>query len=213
MSIDIVQVLREVSGCLDSQRRLSEWLSGLGGVDSEHATRLPGWTVGHVLTHIARNADSHRVMLEGQPQYPSIDARNEGIERGSRRPWDALVDDVTQSSQQLAVVWNEMVDADHWEGSATLASGSAMPRTVLPILRWREVEIHRVDLGLGYELADLDHHYVRCDLRLLEMLWRARRPIGLSPLTDAIRETPPPLRLAWFLGRHEIDGVAPSGLL
>jgi maleylpyruvate isomerase len=47
---------------------------------------------------------------------------------------------------------------------------------------------------------------------LLEMLWRARRPIGMTPLHADILKIPPHERLGWFLGRIEVDGVPPSGL-
>ena len=72
--------------------------------------------------------------------------------------------------------------------------------------------MHWVDLGCGHDLHDLDRHYLRSDLRLLEMLWRARRPIGMTPLHADILQIPPHERLGWFLGRVEVDGVPPSGL-
>ena len=52
----------------------------------------------------------------------------------------------------------------------------------LAFARWREVEVHRVDLGLGYEPEDWPAEYVRLELREMEMRWNARRPMGLTGL-------------------------------
>ena len=87
--------------------------------------------------------------------------------------------------------------------------GGTVPVGMLPMLRWREVEVHRVDLGLGATMVELDREYLRRDLRLLEMLWRARRPMGLTPLPAEVRRLAPHERLGWFLGRVHLDGVPP----
>jgi len=213
MAVDRRQVAREVEGCLSSQRRLVRWLEEQSPVDSAQPSLLPGWSVGHVLTHVARNADSYFNLLEGNPQYESVAARNAAIESGATRPWSEQVSDVQESCDRLdAELWSRVFDESSWEGTATLLSGANVPRTILPLLRWREVEVHWVDLGCGHNLEDLDSHYLRSDLRLLEMLWRARRPIGMTPLHADILRIPPHERLGWFLGRVEVDGVPPSGL-
>ena len=80
-------------------------------------------------------------------------------------------------------------------------------------LRWREVEVHRADLGLGYGPDDWPAEYVRTELVGLEMRWNARRPMGLTGLPPAALAAPEPHRLAWLLGRAEIDGLDPAGVL
>jgi len=45
------------------------------------ATHLPGWTVGHVLTHVAHNADSHRRRAETAVTGDVIDQYPGGPER------------------------------------------------------------------------------------------------------------------------------------
>ena len=213
MAVDSRQVAREVEGCLSSQRRLVRWLEDQPPVDSAQPSLLPGWSVGHVLTHIARNADSYVNLLHRRPQYESVAARNSAIESGATRPWSEQVADIQESCERLgAELSSRVADESSWEGTATLLSGANVPRTTLPLLRWREVEVHWVDLGCGHNLEDLDSHYLRSDLRLLEMLWRARRPIGMTPLHADILRIPPHERLGWFLGRVEVDGVPPSGL-
>lgn len=200
----------EIDGCVGSQRALSEHLASLSDLDPSAPSALPGWTVGHVLSHLARNADSHVAMLEGRPQYRDSAARDADIEAGAGRSLDELLSDVRESSLALESAWREALDvADvdlRWSQNALALSGPR-PLVTLPLLRWREVEIHRMDLNVGFGAVDLDRHYLRCDLRLCEMLWRARRPMGLTPLPQAVLATAPYDRLLWFLGRLEIDGV------
>ena len=213
MAVDGRQVAREVEGCVRSQSRFVQWLEEQSTIECGQPSSLPGWSIGHVLTHIARNADSYVNLLEGKPQYASVEVRNSDIASGAPRPWAEQVDDIRESCARLALELNARADDESsWSGTATLLSGASVPRTVLPLLRWREVEVHWVDLGCGHHLEHLDSHYLRSDLRLLEMLWRARRPIGMTPLHADILQIPPHERLGWFLGRVEVDGVPPSGL-
>ena len=82
----------------------------------------------------------------------------------------------------------------------------------LPYLRIREAAIHHVDLGLGFEFTDLPPEYLREELRRMEMLWRARQPMGLTSLPAPALAAPPPERLAWLMGRSTIDGLEPAGV-
>jgi len=208
MGIDRTALEAEIDGCIASQRALDAQLESVTVVDPSRPSRLPGWTVGHVLTHLARNADGHRDMLAGRPQYRDVATRDAEIEAGAGRRWPSLVDDVQKSSALLADAWLSSLDeiTETWSGSASMLSGTR-PMAMLPLLRWREVEVHRVDLDLGYEAREIDRHYLRRDLRVCEMLWRARRPIGLTPLPPQVLATAPHERLFWFLGRTEIEGV------
>lgn len=51
--------------CREAQQRLMLRVSGLGDGDVRSPSQLPGWTVGHVLAHLARNADAHARRLTG----------------------------------------------------------------------------------------------------------------------------------------------------
>jgi maleylpyruvate isomerase len=208
-TFDRRQLDADLASCVASHAALVAWLRSLQPVDPAAATSLPGWTVGHVLTHVARNADSHVELLDGRPQYPSPRARDDDIAAGAGRSWSVLVDDVATSAAALDARWAATHD---WSGTATMLAGSR-PRHLLPLLRQREVEVHRSDLGLGYRFADMPARYVRRDLGLMEMLWRARKPMGLTPLPDAARRLAPPLRLAWMLGRADVEGLPPADLL
>ena len=52
----------------------------------------------------------------------------------------------------------------------------------VPFRRWREAEVHHVDLGLEYSWRDWPAEYVRLELQRLTMLWDSRRAMGLTGL-------------------------------
>ena len=207
--IDESELVRDVESCVRSEHALVAFVEGLTDVDAGELSRLPGWTVGHVMTHIARNADSVLSMLAGNPQYPhGVDGRNADIESGAIRSWTELVGDVAARSD---LVVDAVTGCDDWSGTVQMISGERRTSQV-PTLRQREVEVHRVDLGLGYEFSDMPTDYVRRDLRLMGMLWKARQPMGMTPIPDAALAVDPAVRLAWMMGRADIDGLDPAGL-
>ena len=184
-------------------------LRALDPPDPSAPSLLPDWSVGHVLTHIARNADGLVSMLDGRHQYPhGLEGRNADIESGSGRAWADLLDDVETAGR--AVV-DRLAAFTDWAGTA-MSLGGERPNHMLPFLRQREVEVHRADLGLGYGFADMPSEYIRRELVLMGMLWKARKPMGMTPLPAAALAAPPHERLAWMMGRAEIDGLAPAGL-
>lgn len=206
--IDHAELERAISSCAASHAALGAHLRSIAGVDPSGSSVLPDWSVGHVLTHIARNGDSHLDMLAGNPQYPSVESRNHDIDVGAVRAWSELVDDVERSGASADAAFDSHAD---WTGTA-LTMGGERPLTLLPLLRQREVEVHRADLGLGYGFGDMPADYVRRDLRLMEMLWLARKPMGMTLLPDDALATDPSTRLAWLMGRATIGDLGPAGL-
>jgi maleylpyruvate isomerase len=204
---------RDLTAAIESVARseadLVAFLQAVGPRDPSQPSRLPGWTVGHVLTHLARNADSQVQMLSGEPQYANgVEGRNADIQAGAVRPWTELVADVEAAGSALAERYSSHTD---WEGTAHSVAGER-PMAMLPLLRQREVELHRIDLGLGYEFADLPADYVRRELRVLGMIWKARQPMGLSDLPAAALALAPADRLAWMTGRSTPVGLEPAGI-
>lgn len=198
-----------IASMLGSEHALRDAVRERVDVDATSASRLPDWSIGHVMTHIARNADSMVSMLDGAPQYPhGREGRNADIEAGATRSWSELVDDVVATSEALELRISRHPD---WSGTVQTIGGER-PAAMVPIMRQREVEVHRVDLGFGHEFADMPGDYVRRDLRLMEMLWKARAPMGMTPLPEAALEVAPAERLSWMMGRREIDGLDPAGL-
>jgi maleylpyruvate isomerase len=114
---------------------------------------LPGWTRGHVLTHIARNADGISDTLAGALRgevvlrYPrGPEGRDADIEAGAGRHFSALAADVRDSADRLDRVLGAVGDADGWG----LPTEHGDPAHSWVYRRWREVEIHRVDLDADY---------------------------------------------------------------
>lgn len=208
--VDNREIRAEIESVLASHAALNAHLASIDPVDPGRLTVLEGWTVGHVLTHIARNADGIVSMLDGFPQYPhGAEGRNADIASGAVRPWAELIADVESTSARLGARLAEPgVD---WSGTVTMLPGQR-PKASVPLMRQREVEVHRADLGIGYGFADMPGDYVRRDLRLMGMFWQARKPMGLTPLPDAALALDPSTRLAWMMGRIEIDGLEPANL-
>ncbi len=125
---------------------------------------LPGWTRGHVLSHLARNADAIARTLSGTargeriPMYDGDEARDADIQAGADRPIEALLEDVVESARRLDEIWSALGDAE-WQGEALTRTGP-LPALRMIGTRWREVEIHRVDLADGYGPGDWPASFV-----------------------------------------------------
>ena len=158
-------------------------------------SNLPHWTVGHVLTHIARNAEGHtlrlRAALDGfdVARYPGgSDQRNREIADGAARRARDIVDDVLSTQAQLESVWSQHVAAD-WPHPHMLGADT-WPITESPARRLREIEMHHVDLGLGYLQTQWSKEYVDWDLSNL-----------LETLAHRIGSSDRPAVLSWLAGR------------
>jgi maleylpyruvate isomerase len=137
--------------------RLLDTAAALDG-DPSAPSLLPGWTRGHVLTHVARNADGLVNLLTWArtgvrtPQYPSRDKRDADIEAGATRSWDVQLEDVRSSAARFADAASAL-DAAAWAYHLDLPNGP-QPAARIPWRRLREVEVHHVDLAASYTPAD-----------------------------------------------------------
>jgi len=194
-----------IAGCTAAHRRLFETLRDLDDNACRQPSRLPGWSVGHVLTHLARNADSHVRMLEGASRGETLEQyaggyeqRRGDIESGAHRPAALLVDDVTSSTARLEETWSAS-PPEAWAGHG-LARGRRWDCRDLPFHRWREVELHHVDLGLGHAPADWPVAYVAEEL-----------PLALAGLPGRLDDDSRARLLAWLVGREGSLGDLPLG--
>jgi len=199
MTVENIQ--RDVEACRRSHARLNDAIAGLTDAQARQPSLLPGWSVGHLLTHIARNADSAVRRLEGAArgqivdQYPGGAAGREAdIEAGASRPARALIDDVAQSSAAVDEICATF-PSDAWENGTRPLSGEVQPAHRVVFSRWREVEVHHVDLGLGYQPSEWPTELVQTWL-----------PGILEALPD--RADPKQL-LAWALRRGPAPELAP----
>jgi maleylpyruvate isomerase len=228
MTFDPLVLMTDVDSATE---RLLATAGALDGDAVATPSLLPGWTVGHVLTHVARNADAYTNLLTWArtgvetPAYASPAARAEGIEAGAARPLQDQIDDIRTAHERFADAAAAM-PAEAWTYHLP---PTGQPAAAVPWARLREVEVHHVDLGREYTPADWSDAFA---LRLLrEIINGAKsdgpsmvlRPFGVEhPLSiGAPDDTAPTIGgptkslAAWLAGRA--DGadltVSPDGEL
>nr|WP_281068086.1 maleylpyruvate isomerase N-terminal domain-containing protein [Arthrobacter stackebrandtii] len=145
--------------CREAQARLTKRTAGLSDADMRSPSALPGWSVGHVLTHLARNADAHARRLAGAlagadvPKYGrGQEQRAAEIESGAGRSAAAVLADLAASQSKLEDMFDRS-SAAGWPNGHFLGGGD-YGVSGCPAHRLREVEMHHVDLGLGYTPLD-----------------------------------------------------------
>ncbi|WP_320774573.1 maleylpyruvate isomerase family mycothiol-dependent enzyme [Streptomyces sp. CRN 30] len=147
----------------------------IGAADADAAvldapSLLPGWTRGHVVAHVAANADALGNLVhwaatgEKTPMYASPEERAEGIARGAVLSAAELTAWLRESAAKLEAA-TAALDAGAWAAEVVTAQGRTVPATELPWMRSREVCVHAVDLGRGVSFADLPDRFLAalCD--------------------------------------------------
>ncbi|GLW23366.1 hypothetical protein Mame01_34090 [Microbispora amethystogenes] len=229
----IDEIERELA---DATERLLATAARLTDEDLRAPSLLPGWTRGHVLTHVARNADSCVNLLTWArtgvrtPQYPSAAARAAGIEAGAARPAGEQVADLRDSAERFAAAVKGM-PAAAWAAPVSAMTPPEHPAWYVPVRRLREIEVHHADLGAGYGWADWPEPYVRRELHDTLRWLGGTCPVGVvvarEPETGVIAgvwtdlgdgpsvEGSPRELLAWLAGRTtgERLRLAPAGTL
>jgi maleylpyruvate isomerase len=203
--------------------RLLGAVSALGEAAVTQPSRLPGWTRGHVLAHLARNADALTNVLRGLPMYESPDARDADIERGAARPLGDHLADLRESAARLEAAAAEPAD---WSRTVELRNGVSDLASSVPFRRWGEVELHHVDLGIGQELEDVPEDFVQREIEFLAGRFAGHPDVAASSLTDGASawgtgraaSTPEltvtgsaPDLLGWLAGRRDGTALTVSG--
>ena len=159
--MDTSPALPQIDETLLATTRYLEALTQLDDESAGWPSVLPGWSRGHVVAHLSRNADAFtRVLTQvsaGEPasMYASNDARDRDIVATvERHDAAALVADAHESSRRLQ------------EALASCTADPETPYTRVPgdeagfglhtvgFRRRAEVEIHHADLDLGYSPDD-----------------------------------------------------------
>jgi len=183
-----------------SQGRLDAALQTLTEPQVRGPSALPGWARAHVLAHLAGNATAMAEMFEGyargeevQQYAGSPDRREAEIDTVSTRPADQLIDLVRDTGARCLAAYRVMPD---WSGSLRWRSGR-WPVTRGPVSRWREIEIHRLDLDLGYTPSDWPAQFVAFNLEREMARLPERAPGVQAPAHPATTV------LAWLFGRGD----------
>jgi maleylpyruvate isomerase len=150
----------------DAFQRVLETVERMTVEDARGDSRLPGWTRGHVITHLARNADGNRNIVEGalanqeRSQYPGgAEQRVSEIEAGAGRAPNVLIDDLRDSQGLLVAAWRQLPD-EAWQCTGVWLTAGRRPVDAGPRARRRELLVHLVDLDLGVHPEDLPEDFL-----------------------------------------------------
>ena len=189
---------------------------------------LPGWSRGHLATHLARQADSLVQLAEGARTGVQTDLhlshqqREDEIEAGALRSGLDLQVDLDTSARQLEEAFAAVEQADAWGAVVELRGAVQGPARLLPLARLFEVALHHVDLDVGATVEGLDAATADwllewCAFRLrgrdefprLELVSETTRlSVGSSGPGRAVRGSSAQL-LGWLTGRA--DGALLEG--
>ncbi|MEV6182342.1 maleylpyruvate isomerase family mycothiol-dependent enzyme [Streptomyces sp. NPDC052016] len=178
----------------EATERLLTAVAKLDDAAVTEPSRLPGWSRGHVLAHLARNADALVNVLQGRPMYVSGEARDADIERDAPRSLDVQLADLRDSAARFQDAGAAPAD---WSRTVELRNGVTDSAARVPFRRWVEIELHHVDLGIGYELEDLPAEFTEREIVFLAERFTGHPDVPPTRLTDGTR--------AWHTGR-EGDG-------
>jgi maleylpyruvate isomerase len=191
--------VRDLASVRDATERLLTAVAKLDNQSVAEPSRLPGWSRGHVLAHLARNADALVNVLEGRPMYVSGDARDTDIERDAPRPLETQLTDLRESAARFQEAGAAPAD---WSRTVELRNGVTDTASRVPFRRWVEVELHHVDLGIGYELEELPEEFVEREIAFLAARFHGHPEVPHTRVTDGTR--------AWSTGRDS-GGGGPAG--
>lgn len=191
---------------------------------------LPGWSRGHLATHVARQADGLVRLTEWartgerQDMYSSPQLRESEIEEGALRSGLILQVDLDTSASRLEGAFEAVEEAGAWDAVVEMRGGLQGPARILPLARLLEVTLHHVDLGTGYRLDHIDAATADwliewCAFRLRERdefprlqltSETATITLGSSGATRVVRGSSPHL-LGWLTGRCD-DSALQGGV-
>ncbi len=212
---------------------LADAIDGLSDEDVRAPSPLPGWTRGHVLTHLARNAEGGTRLLEwartGVPsyEYESVAARAAAIEQGADRPAAALVADVRSSADGFFAAADGM-PAQAWQRTVRWTTGHETDAALVVPMRLGEVLIHHVDLDIGYRPGDWPAAFVSdyLDRAVSALRGHAEWPgavrmeatdtgrvheVGNMTSASSVLAGPEYALLAWLLGRSDGGELSREG--
>ncbi|MDQ0791778.1 maleylpyruvate isomerase family mycothiol-dependent enzyme [Streptomyces sp. B1I3] len=137
--------------------------------DVRAPSRLPGWSRAHVLTHVARSADSRTRLLTAArtgtdlPQYSDEAQRQREIEEGAGRPAAVLADDLENALHRFLRAAHDQPE-DTWDVPVRWLGGGLRPVRGAIGSMLREVEVHHTDLGTGHRPTDWPPYFVMREL-------------------------------------------------
>ena len=214
----------------DQMALLLATVESMSAADLAAPSALPDWTRGHVLGHIAGNAEGlgrrARSVGDGVPRamYESPETRGGDIDWRAQRS-------VAQHREALAATHADFVfdvagiPAERADEEMEVRLTLRVKVGDLPLLRLQEVSIHHSDLGMpGYDWSHWPPELVAWALPRVTASFAARDdfPVGWVE-ADGVRFVVGPDAttgvsgsateiLAWLIGRAPGDGLEPVGV-
>jgi maleylpyruvate isomerase len=212
-------------------RRLLATAERLTDTEVRRPSELPCWTVGHLLSHVARNAEALGNLCEWartgvpKPMYASAESRDADIAAGAARSAVVQAEDLAATSGQLQEMFRSLPDAA-WKAEVTWPTGTTRTADQIVVSRLNEVEVHHVDLGLGYSFDEIPPETRDVLLGYASARWQAELGVVLRS-TDTPWSSPADTAdariisggsaalLGWVLGRTDgttltCDGTLPD---
>lgn len=146
-------------------RLFGQQISALSESSAQEPSALPGWTRKELVAHLCGNAEALGRLVHwastGDPtlMYASTDQRRADIEAGGKLSIRELLAWFGRSAADLATGMDALTP-DQWATEVVTAQGRAVPATIIPWLRAREVLIHAVDLDTGLPFDDLPRGFL-----------------------------------------------------
>jgi len=189
----------QISCCRTSHRRLLDALAPLTDDDFGSPSLLPRFSRGHVITHLANKTQAHAWLFGGPAAgetrrlHPDGYDADAAADAGAGRSASELRADLADSFEHLEAAWDALDDA-LWDRRGIMTAG---PRTMTEIVahHLRNVEVHHVDLDIGYGVSDWPPTFVEGEL--------AKR---LRALPDRAGHAD---LLAWLLDRASAPELGP----
>lgn len=146
---------------VEADHRLVRTVDALADAAYDEPSALPGWTRGHVVAHLALNAEALAAVLTGiaqgdvPPMYATQEQRDGDIaELASAAPEELrsrLMGSTTALVGAIGLVPEDRLDV---LVERTRGSERTFPADAVTGMRLREVEIHHADLAAGYSRRD-----------------------------------------------------------
>lgn len=145
-------------------------------------TLLPGWNRGVLVAHLVVNARAFTRAVKGSAaggddaMFASRAARDQEIDDEASNDRDAVLADVSASSQELDAAWDGLSE-EAWGGRFTNGRGDSVPLAGTVWGRAREVWVHLVDLNTGSTFEDVPP---KVNESVMREVWRSWEAAGTS---------------------------------
>ncbi|GAA3112112.1 maleylpyruvate isomerase family mycothiol-dependent enzyme [Streptosporangium carneum] len=148
-----IEIPERVESIAEAHDRLRAATAEMTEEQARASIDLPGWTRGHVLTHLAdlsrAFARQARYAVEGRTVEVydgGRPTRDRNIEANHGREIAWLRDQLDGGLAELEEAWSVLGAAD-WDRPCAYRDSTLL---ATQLAWWRETELHSVDLGIGY---------------------------------------------------------------